>query len=79
MPIGFESRYVFLADGLAVPIEPLQLALDLEQRGCSIERVGDDLFVRPRSLLTDADRDALRRWRWHMLALLDRCDGQPCL
>jgi hypothetical protein len=63
------------ADGFAIPLEPLKLALDLEARGCSLERIGDDLLVRPRSLLTDEDRDGLRRWKSHVLAIVERCEA----
>jgi hypothetical protein len=65
------ERYVLLHGGLAVPLEPMLLLLDLEARDLQVSRAGDDLLVRPPGQLTDADRVALRRWKAHVLALVD--------
>lgn len=60
-----------LAGGFALPREALLTALDLEQRGITLELgEGDTLFARPRSLLTDADRTALARWRQYIRAFI---------
>ena len=65
------DRFVILRGGLTVPIDPLLLLLDLEARGFTVARDGDDLSVRPRAQLTDQDRARLRQWKPDVLALLD--------
>lgn len=65
------AGYVVLKGGMAVPVAPVLLLLDLERRGFLVERDGGDLVVGPDSQLTDADRAALRCWKAHALALLD--------
>jgi hypothetical protein len=67
---GSDQQYVLLKGGLAVPAEPLRLLFDLEGRGFTLRREGDELVVVPGRTLTDADRVAIRRWKSHMLALL---------
>jgi hypothetical protein len=70
MSVGSEP-FVFLRGGLTVPLAPFQLVLDLEGRGFSMRREGDDLLVVPGGALTNEDRVAIRRWKTHVLALLD--------
>ena len=65
------DRYVVVSGGLAVPVAPLKLALDLESRGIRCSRKGDDLIVEPASQLTDEDCAALRRWKHHMFAIIE--------
>lgn len=65
------ERYVSLRGGLTVPLEPMLLLLEMEARGLEVSRAGDDILVRPSGQLTDADRVALRRWKAHVLALVD--------
>jgi hypothetical protein len=65
------SEYVVLAGGLAVPVRPLRLLFELEERGFRVTHEGDHLVVRPGRGLTDADREACTRWKSHLLALLD--------
>lgn len=65
------ERYVLLRGGLAVPVEPMLLLLDLERRGLQVSRAGDDILVRPSGHLTETDRAGLRRWKLHVLALVD--------
>ncbi len=64
------SDFVQLAAGPIVPIAAWRLALDLESRGCSLHLDGDALVIGPREKLTQADRDAIRRWRNHLCALV---------
>ena len=65
------ERLVQLQGGLVVPVEPLLLLLELEQRGFRLEREGDDtLVVRPYDRLTRVDCDRIRRWKSHLLALI---------
>ena len=48
------DRYVCLRGGLCVPVEPLQLLLNLEARGFQLWPKDDDqIGVRPVSRLTD--------------------------
>jgi hypothetical protein len=71
MPTSASDRYVTLRGGLTVPLEPVLLVLDLEARGLTLRRDGDDLVIQPRAQLTDTDRAKLRRWKPHVLALID--------
>lgn len=65
------ERFVTLRTGPTVPVACLRLAWNLEDRGCrfSLSDSGR-LLVSPRHLLTDADRDGLRKWRDHLVMLL---------
>lgn len=63
------ERYVCLP-GVTLPLEPVLLALDLEHRGLRLEVDGDVLAVSPRDRLTEEDRDAIRRWRWHLIEIV---------
>ena len=67
------SDYVVLP-GLTLPIAAVLLALELERRGCQLERDGDDIIIGPRALLSDDDRTAIRMWKPHLLAILAYCD-----
>src|SRR4051794_28994683 len=66
------DRFVYLRGGLTVPVEPLQLMFDLQERGFRLQADGDNaLIVQPAQLLTGEDRRQIRRWKLHVLALLD--------
>jgi hypothetical protein len=65
------DRYVSLRGGLTIPLEPLLLALDLEARGFRLMPDGDSIVVAPFSQLTEDDQRQLRRWKLHVLALLE--------
>jgi hypothetical protein len=68
------DRFVMLPNGPTLPIEPIVLALTLEERGFSLSRDGEDtLLVRPHQGLTHEDRRQILRWKPHLLALLDYC------
>ena len=71
------ERYVCLAGGFAAPLPPVLLVLDLEARCFTLRRDGNYLFVKPRERLTACDRAALRRWRHHVLAVLDYVHSVP--
>lgn len=65
------ERFVTMRGGLTVPLTPLMLVLDLEARGIRLTADEDGAIVAtPRGRLTDAERDELRRYRNHVLALL---------
>jgi hypothetical protein len=77
---GFASScagYIMLAGGLALPVQAVQLALELEERGFQMSREGAyTLVVKPHEYLTDNDCLRIRRWKWHLLALLDYGESQ---
>ncbi|MGC4086219.1 MAG: hypothetical protein QM736_29870 [Vicinamibacterales bacterium] len=66
------DRYIHLRGGFVIPLEPWSLAADLELRGFRLFVDGGDLLVipGPNSQLSDVERQALRRWKPHVLALL---------
>ena len=41
-----------------------------QARGCRLHVDGQDLLVGPGERLTDADRDQIRRWKPHLLAIV---------
>jgi hypothetical protein len=59
-----------LPGGVRVAVEAVCLGMGLEARGCHVTVVGDGLVVGPRDRLTDADREALRRWRDDLRAVV---------
>jgi hypothetical protein len=64
------TALVVLKGGLTVPLEALQLAWALENRGVTL--AVDDIHLvvdSPRGLLTDADQAAIRRWKRHLMAI----------
>jgi hypothetical protein len=63
-----------LRGGLTLPITPVLAVLDLESRGFRLSRDGDDIFISPFSRLTDDDQRDLKRWKLHVLAILDAAD-----
>ncbi len=65
------SDYVPLKGGLCVPLAPMLLVWQLEARGVHLHRDGDDIYVTPWSGVTEQDREELKRWKAHILALLD--------
>jgi hypothetical protein len=65
------STHVTLKSGLTLPADALRVLWNLEARGVSFEADDDVLVARPLRLLTDADHRELRRYKWHILALLD--------
>jgi hypothetical protein len=69
-PCGY---YVLLpGQRLALPVEAIRLALKLEERGFLLSREGEEtLVVHPPERLTEEDCRSIRRWKWHLLALLD--------
>lgn len=69
MPDASE-RFVSLRGGLVVPYEPLLIALDLEARGFHMRPDGGDLIISPFSQLTAEDRQQIRRWKYHLAAIV---------
>jgi hypothetical protein len=68
----YHDRYVVLKGGPVLPVEPMLLALDLEERGFTMTRdEGAVLSVQPYQRLTPEDCAAIRRWKWHLLSIVD--------
>ena len=65
------ERLVVLTGGLTVPAEPLVFLLDLEARGFTIRRDGNDLLIGPAVHLTPDDRAQVKRWKSHLLSIVD--------
>ena len=72
-----DSRFVTLTGGLIVPLAALQALLALEDRGLRFTLDGDDIVAHPRQLLTDEDRQMIRSWRPHIVALIAYCHQEP--
>jgi hypothetical protein len=71
MPVASDCYVILKGTSLAIPAEPLRLLLELEERGFSLERDGDDLVVRPSRQLTAHDRPRITRWKQHLLTLME--------
>jgi hypothetical protein len=69
--------YVTLRDGPTLPVEAVELALDLERRGFrqSIDAAGC-YQVEPPAGLNGDDRARLARWRNHVVAVLRYCEQE---
>jgi len=69
--------FVTIGRGLTVRLEAVQLLLNLESRGVKFTTDhGDIVFHAPAKAVTDEDRAALRRFKPHVLALLDYCERE---
>lgn len=65
------QQYVTLRGGLTVPLAPMLLVFDLQDRGFTLTAEGDEfLRVQPHDRLTRVDCEQIRRWKRHILALL---------
>ena len=72
------DRYVQLQGGPILPAAPILLALDLEARGFRMRREpGDILDVQPHQRLTADDCAQIRRWKWHLLTIVDHRQSLP--
>ena len=69
------ANSITLAGGTIVPLAALRLCWALEDRGLNLELDGDDLLVRPRTLLTDTDRAAIRELRPYLKSLIHYCSS----
>lgn len=61
---------------LTVPREALYAVLDAELKGVQLQAEGSSIVVHPVGILSDEEKNNLKRWRWHVLAILDVCRGQ---
>jgi hypothetical protein len=71
-----DCRHVTLRHGLSIPVRAVELALDLERRGCHLELDGPDILLGPRSLITDEDRTAVKALKPHLVALIGYVDNE---
>jgi TubC N-terminal docking domain len=63
--------FVTLVSGLILPIEAIELALDLEARGFKMSLDTCDQFqIEPSNALTAADLAAIQRWRLHLASII---------
>ena len=62
--------FVTLKGGLVVPLEALRLAWSLEDRGATFAVDGQDILVDSPVDLTEADCAGIRRWKRHLIAIL---------
>ena len=71
--VGSEpQQFVTLSGGLTLPAQACLLALELESRGFTLTRLdGDVLSVQPYERLTRQDYAAIKRWKWHLLSIVD--------
>lgn len=66
------SSFVTLKAGLTLPLAAVRLALDLELRGLILTAESGDVLVDgPVERLTDEDRALIRRYKPHLLAIVD--------
>jgi hypothetical protein len=65
------SDFIPLRHGPVVPVAPLQLLLNLEARGFTFTRDGEVLEVQPYDRLTREDVAGIRRWKAHLIALIE--------
>src|SRR5262245_32758895 len=68
------SEFVILRSGLALPLAAVKLAIDLESRGIGLAIEGEALAVGPSDRLTDEDREAIRRWRGHLIEIVTQAE-----
>lgn len=64
-------EFIELRSGPIVPFAALQLAVDLEARGHALTAHDDALHVTRGGALTAEDRQAIARWKRHLLAIVE--------
>ena len=63
--------FVTLRHGPTLPVEAIELAIDLERRGFRMSLdAGQQFQIEPPAKLTAEDRAAIRRWRLHLGAII---------
>jgi hypothetical protein len=66
---------ITLRSGLTVPVAALRVLWALEDRGLDLQLDGEDIIIRPRGALTDADRATIVRLKPYLVALIAACDA----
>jgi hypothetical protein len=70
-PASEAQAFVTLKRGLMLPLEALQLAWSLEDRGARLSVDGDAILVDgPPDLLTEADCAAIHRWKRDLILVV---------
>ncbi len=65
------TEFVTLKGGLTVAVQALKLALDLEARGFrQFVTPAGEYKAEPATRLSESDRTAITRWRFHLTALV---------
>jgi hypothetical protein len=73
------GSFFWLKNGPVVRVEAIALLRDFEQRGIRLERDGDYVLVHaPANHVTAEDRATIRRFKAHVLALLDYFASAAC-
>jgi len=63
--------FVTLKHGPTLPIEAIELAINLEERGFRMRVDQHEQFqIEPAAALTETDRAGIRRWRLHLSTIL---------
>ena len=71
------SDHATLVNGPTLPREAIALAVELEARGFDLKVHGDRLLVGPVDQLGPEDVAAIKRWRNHLIALVEYVDAEP--
>jgi hypothetical protein len=73
------TAFEVLRDGLVVPVPVLRLLWELENAGYRL-RITEDgsLQLAPFSKLSSAQLGELRRWKRHLIALVQYCERDHC-
>lgn len=64
------DRFVSLRGGCTIPVEPLIVIFDLQERGFTLTPEGHALVVQPHQRLTPEDCRRITQWKQHILSLL---------
>ena len=63
--------FVTLKDGPTLPVEAIELAIELEGRGFALTLDPcQQIVIAPTTDLSDLDRSRIRRWRLHLAAIV---------
>jgi hypothetical protein len=74
MPTSSAPDFVTLPSGVIVSLEAVDLLIGLERRGFTVRLEDDKVSVAPGRALTDDERAAIRRWKLHLMALVEHCE-----
>jgi len=71
--------FIALREGPVLPIEAIELAIDLESRGVRLQRSAEKLMVvcdDGRPVLSDDERSTIRQFKGHLLELVSYCEKE---
>ena len=68
-------EFLTLREGPTLPIAAIELAIDLELRGCCLHRSAGKLIVTG-AQLSDEDRNQIRQFKLHLIELAAYCERQ---